>query len=102
MFTDVEECETMVERVLSDEQADGVRWLRLKIAVVDVKNLVEEAADVESETIFLLLRKDIGVLVVEDPAALRECELELVAVVCCLFLTENGCNLRHVEVTDTY
>ena len=70
--------------------------------MVNVKNLVEETSDVEAETVFFLFRKCLCIFVLKDPAALRECELELVAVVCCLFLTENGCNLRHVEVTDTY
>ena len=70
--------------------------------MIDVKNLVEEASDVETETIFLLFRKSLGIFVLEDPTALRECEFKLVAVVCSLFRAENRGDLRHIEVTDAY
>ena len=40
------------------------------MAVVDVQDLVKEAAYVETETIFFLFGKHFGILIVEDPATL--------------------------------
>ena len=55
VFADIEERQSMFQSIVSDEQADLVRWLRLEIAMLDVKHLVEETADMESESVFLLL-----------------------------------------------
>ena len=82
MLSDIEESQTILKRVFLYEKTDGIRWLRLQVAMLDVEDLVEEAADMESKTIFFLFRQCFCILVFEDPATLREGELELVAVVC--------------------
>ena len=48
MIAYIEECESVLEGVLSDEQTDSVRRFRLKIAVFDIKYLVKESAHMET------------------------------------------------------
>ena len=68
--------------------------------MLDVENLVEETAYMEAEAIFLLVSQHVCILVVEDPAALRESELELVAVVCGLVRRDDRRYFRNVKMTD--
>ena len=70
VLPDIEESQSMLESIFSDEKSDLVRWGRLKIAVVDVKNFVEEASYVEAQTVFLLLGQRVGIFILEDPSAL--------------------------------
>ena len=72
------------------------------MAVLDVKDLVEEATDMESKTVFLLLRKCLSIFVFEDPTALRECELEFVTIICCLIGPKNRSDFRNIKMTDAY
>jgi hypothetical protein len=70
VVADIEESESVFERILLNEETYCVRRFRLEIAVLDVKYLVKESADVESKAVFLLVGKDFGILVVKDPSAL--------------------------------
>jgi hypothetical protein len=60
----------MIESIFLYEQTNLVRWLRLKIAVLDVVNFVEETSDVESQTIFFLGTEGFGIFCFEDPSTL--------------------------------
>jgi hypothetical protein len=70
VLTDVEECKPMIQSIFLDEKTDLVRWLRLKVAVLYVENLVEETAYVESKTVFFLYAERISILIIEDPTTL--------------------------------
>ena len=70
MLTDIKECKSVSKSIFLNEQTDFIRWLRLKIAVLYVKNLVKAASYVEAKTIFFLWTECLGILIIEDPAAL--------------------------------
>jgi hypothetical protein len=82
VFAYVEECKSVIQSIFLNEKTYLVGWLRLKIAVLDVENLVKETSYVETKTVFLLYAQCISILIVKDPAALREGELQFVTIVC--------------------
>ena len=69
------------------------------MAVLDVKDLIEEASHMEAKAIFLQLGKRFSIFVLEDPAALREGELQLVAVVSGLIRSDDRGDFRYFKVT---
>ena len=54
MLADIEEGQSVFESIVPDEEAYLIGRFRLEIAVFNVKNLVEETAYMESQTVFLL------------------------------------------------
>ena len=81
MLADVEEGQPMFEGVFLYEKADGIGRLCLKVAMLDVKDLVEETPDMETESVFLLFRELFCVFIIEYPSALRECKLQFITVI---------------------
>ena len=67
-----------------------------------IKYLVEKAAYMESETIFFLLRKHFGVLVIKDPTTLREGEFQLVTIICSLVRTNDRRDFGHLKMADAH
>ena len=99
MLTDVEECKSVIQSIFLDEKTDFVRRFRLKVAVLDVKYLIEEAAYMEAETILFLLRKNLCIFVIKDPTALREGELQLVTIICSVIRRNDRGDLRYIEMS---
>ena len=122
MLPQIEEAQSVLHRIFSDEIADLVRWLRLQIALFDIEHLVKGSANVEAEAEPLwaavdariaesqMTGKSVGIVSrvklgrggedilrlfpFEQPAAVREGELELVAIFAGLLRTENRFYLR--------
>ena len=68
----------------------------------DVEDLIEESSHMEAESVFFLLCKDFGILVVKDPATLRESEFQLVTVICGLVRRHDRRDFRYVEMADAH
>ena len=102
MVSYIEERESVIKGVSLYEQTYFIRWIRLKITVFDIQDLVEESADMETEAVLLLIGKNVGVLVIKDPSALREGELELVAVICRFVRRNDRGYLRYIEMPYAY
>ena len=70
--------------------------------MLDIKNFIEEAAYMESKTILFLLGEYVGILVVKDPSALRECVFKLVPVVSGFVRRNDRGDFRNFKMTDAY
>ena len=55
VLTNIEEGQVMLEGIVPDEKPDFVGRGGLEVAVLNVKHLVEEASDMESQSEFLLV-----------------------------------------------
>ena len=77
----VEECQTVIKSVLLYEKAYFIGWIALEVAVFNVKDFVEEASDMETETIFFFLCERISIFRVKYPSTLREREFQLVTII---------------------
>ena len=102
VVADIEESESVFERILLNEETYCVRRLRLEIAMVDVKHFVKESADMESKTVFLLIGKNFSILVVKDPSALRECELQFVTIICSIIRRNDRGDFRYIKMADAH
>ena len=81
MITYVEEAEPVLKRIIPDEEPYCIGRLRLKIAVLDIQDLIEETTYMEAKSILFLFSERLRIFVVENPTSLRECELQLVTIV---------------------
>ena len=90
----------MLNGVLPDEQADGVRGFALQMALLDVEHLVEEAAHVEAQAQEFFRAEGLPVFARQQPAMVREGEFQLVAVMIGLGGAQDGGDFRKIQVAD--
>ena len=102
MVAYVEEGESVAEGIFAYEIANGIGWFALEMAFLDVYDLVEEAAYVEAEALAVHFVYAFRVFAVQQPAAVREGEFELVPVAFGFLGWQNSLYFRHLQVTYAY
>ena len=85
VLAQIVETQSMVDGVLLDEQADGIGRFALQMAFPDVQHLVEEAADMESQSKPLRVGQRAEILAREEPATIGKGVFQFVAVMVGLF-----------------
>jgi hypothetical protein len=101
ILTYVIESEAVTYGVILYEQAKGIGRLPLEPAVVDVEDLVEKLADVESKAAALAVRKGSRIFGREYPSFIGGAEFQLVTVFYRARRANYGRELRNLQMADS-
>jgi len=75
----------MLERIILYEEANGIGWLGLKIAIFKVQHLIEEFSHMKAQSALLLGGESFGVFVWQYPPAVGSTVFQLITIEFCFF-----------------